>query len=144
MMRLFVDESAWYALAVDSHPQHKVMRQVFEEALNDNTRMLTHNIAIANAISNIRKDVGYVEATRFTEIIEEAHAGAHLSVNWIGRRTQREAMRLFKKHTDVPLAIFDFASYAIILRRRVHTILTTEQNFEQLGLKVLPDQDEGE
>lgn len=143
-MRLFVDESAWYALAVSNHPQHEAMRNIFEEALNDNTRMLTHNIAIANAISNIRKEIGHAEATRFTEIIEEAHAGAHLSVNWIGRRTQREAMRLFKKHSEVALTIFDFASYAIILRRRVHTILTTQRNFEQLGLKVLPDQDEGE
>ncbi|MGH1364005.1 MAG: type II toxin-antitoxin system VapC family toxin [Calditrichia bacterium] len=141
-MRLFVDETAWYALAVSKSPEHSAMKQVFEETLNQNTRMLTHNIAIANAISAVRREVGTIEANRFTEIIEEAHAGAHLSVSWIGRRTQREALRLFKKHADVSLSVFDFASYAIISRRRIHTILTTRRDFEKLGLKVLPEQDD--
>ena len=82
---------------------------------------------------------GAASANRFMETVEEAHAGTHLSIYWVGRRTQREGQRLFKKYPDLQLSLFDFTSYAVITRRRIHTILTTRRDFEKLGLKILPD-----
>lgn len=143
-MRVFVDETGWLALMDSTLPEHAQVSEVFADLLSNNARLFTHNIAVANSLDAIRNRFGSVAAKKFGDTIDEAHAGTYLSILWIGRRTQKESLRLFRNHTDLDLHPYDFASFQMMNKRRIHTILTIKQAYSKLGLNVIPEMGETE
>ncbi|NIW78602.1 MAG: hypothetical protein GWN16_03685 [Calditrichae bacterium] len=90
------------------------------------------------ALSEIKKKLGDNIAGKFHETIEEAYTGTHLKILWIGRRTQKEAVRQMRRNATISLHVYDFASFVLMNKRRIHSILTTKSGFNELGLKVIP------
>jgi predicted nucleic acid-binding protein len=138
-MKLFVDQSAWLAIFDPKTEPQKAVYNVFEESLANDVKILTHNVAIGLALSDIKKTHGHLLANKFYETIEAAHTGAHMSILWVGRRTQKDAVWLMRKHSNLDLDLYDFASYVLMKRRRLHNILTTKQDFKELNVTVLPE-----
>lgn len=138
-MKTFVDQSAWIALVNPQTPTETRIANEFERALSEGDRLFTHNIAIGNAMSEIKKQHGAVVANKFYEIVDAAYSGAHLSMLWIGRRTQKEAVWLMKKHSSLDLDLYDYACFILMRRRRLRTILTTKPDYKQLQLSVIPE-----
>ena len=138
-MKIFIDDSAWVQLLDTNALHHQAVTDAFSRALQDDDKLFTHNIAIGIALSEIKRDLGFTVAWKFNEIIEEAYTGTHLTILWIGRRNQKEAMRLMRKHAELPLGLYDFASYILMKRRRISTILSLRSGYNQLELKVLPE-----
>ena len=138
-MRIFVDQTAWVQITDSSSLYHQAIQSEFNKALVNGDRLFTHNVAIGLALSEIKSKKGNAVAGKFSEIIEEAHTGTHLNILWISRRTQKEASRLFRQKADLELDIFDFASYILMKRRRIATIITTKKAYNSLELKVVPE-----
>ncbi len=134
-MRLFIDDSGWVAIV--TQPQSPV-RRFFEEALNNGYKLYSSNIAVGNATARIQAELGANAALEFLKTIEDAYITLNLRVLWIGRRTQRDALRLFEKYREIPLRYFDFANIILMQRRNIHAILSTNTAFEKLGITVLP------
>ncbi len=134
-MRLFIDDSGWVAIV--TQPESEI-RRFFEEALNNGYKLYSSNIAVGNATTHIQEALGAGAALEFLKTIEDAYITLNLRVLWIGRRTQRDALRLFEKHREVPLRYFDFAHIILMQRRNIHAILSTNTTFEKLGITVLP------
>ena len=78
-------------------------------------------------------------ANKFYGIIDAAYTGAHLSILWIGRRSQKEAVWLMRKHSDIDLDLYDFACLIMMRRRRIRTIMSTKPQYKQLQLNVIPE-----
>ncbi len=134
-MRLFIDESGWVAIVTEPDSP---MRNFFEEALNNGYKLYSSNIAVGNAAAKIKEKIGPAAALEFLKTIEDAYITLNLRVLWIGRRTQRDALRLFEKYRDVPLAYFDFAHIILMQRRNISSILSTNPEKEKLGISTLP------
>ena len=138
-MKTFVDQSAWIALVNPQTPVEIRVAKEFERALSEGDRLFTHNIAIGNAMSEIKKQNGAIVSNKFYEIVDAAYSGAHLSMLWIGRRTQKEAVWLMKKHSSLDLDLYDYACFILMRRRRLRTILTSKPDYKQLQLSVIPE-----
>ncbi len=138
-MKIFVDESAWVSLIDPNAPYHEEVAKEFNKALNNGDRIFTHNIAVGNATAILRESLGISTAIQFNQTIEEAYAGTHLSIAWIGRRTQKEAFRLLRKHADLELDLYDLAAYLTMRRRRITTVVTIKTGYQSLGLRVIPE-----
>jgi len=137
-MKIFVDEGAWLALTDKAHPLHQPTKEIFMEFLSVGHRFYTTNVIIGNTLSNIRKNQGAVRANRFYEIMEEAWLSTHLHILWIGRRTQKDAVRLFKKFPEMELTLFDCANIVLMNRRNIRFIMSDNSVYEQMGFKVVP------
>lgn len=138
-MKIFLDEVAWIQISDAKASHHRRFQEELRRALDTGDRLFTTNIAVGLALSHIKRECGMQIATRFNETIENAYTGTHLGIIWIGRRTQKEAVRLLRKYPDLDLGIYDFAAYQLMKRRRVNTILTNKIAFRQLGLQVIPE-----
>lgn len=138
-MKIFVDESAWIALIDNTAEYHEEVLAHFNRSLNNGDRLVTHNIAVGNAVKELTTTLDIDTAKKFYSTIEEAQAGTHLSVLWIGRRTQKEAFRLFNNSGESDLSLFDYAAIIFMKRRRIKSILTTNPAFHKVGLTLLPD-----
>jgi predicted nucleic acid-binding protein len=137
-MKIFVDETAWISLLNPKTPYHQQIKREFERALKNEDRIFTHNIAVGIALSTIKNEMGTERAGRFNEILEDAYQGAYLHILWIGRRSQKEAGRLFRKEAGVSLGLYDFAASIFMKRRRIGSIITTKSEFTKLGFTVIP------
>ncbi len=134
-MRLFIDETGWVAIVTEPASP---LRNFFEEALHNGYKLYSSNIAVGNAAGQIKERLGPEAALEFLRTIEDAYITLNLRVLWIGRRTQRDALRLFDKYRDLPLQYFDFAHIILMQRRNIHSMLSTNQAFEKMGISVLP------
>jgi len=134
--KIFIDQTGWYALLDKNSPKHLPLTNHFALSLKKNTRIFTSNVAIGEAYSIIKEKLGADLANQFNEIIENANLGNHLRILWIGRRTQREAMRLMRKYGESNLSLFDFAHSVFMEKRNIQKILTTKTEFTELGYEV--------
>jgi predicted nucleic acid-binding protein len=138
-MKIFLDEIAWSILGDSSHPLHHDFSEQFKYYLDGGHSFYTTNIIFGNTISQLKKQQGVTQALRFSEILEEAWLGTHLHFLWIGRRTQRDALKLFKKFPEEPFSIFDFANVVLMNRRNIRFIMTTNLVYSKMGFKIVPE-----
>ncbi len=136
MNKIFVDETAWLAIIDPRSPHHPALADRFRFALDNGEKLFTTNVALANAVSEIRRRFGIETAVRFQSIVDEAYLGTYLRILWIGRRTQKDAFRLMRKHPELDLHLYDFASILLMDRRSIHHILTTKEDFQKIGLHI--------
>lgn len=135
--KIFIDQTAWYALLDKNDEFHGDITRKFNIALDDDAKLFTSNIAIGEAMSRLKENLATDVALKFNEIVEEAHLGNHLRILWIGRRTQKEAIRAMRKNADVPLHLYDFAHIVLMEKRRIKNILSTKAAFADLGYGLL-------
>lgn len=137
--KMFIDETAWYAIMDKKSDRHTEITEQFEFSLNEGTKFFTSNIAVGNTVNRIKENMSADLSLKFNEIMDEAHLGNHLRILWIGRRTQKEAMRLMRKHPQIALQMYDFAHAVLMERRRISTVMTERSGFKKLGYTVLPE-----
>ncbi len=118
---------------------YPAVKEQFKNYLDGGHRFYTTNIIVGKVISEIRDNLGARKAIKFTEILDDAWLGTHLNFLWIGRRTQKDAIKLFKKFPDLPLSIFDFANVVLMNRRNIRFIMTTNQAYSKMGFKIVPE-----
>jgi len=138
-MRIFVDRIAWIALANKEDPNHSVFKEQFKYYLDGGHNFYTTNVIVGNVISHIKETQGGVRANKFYDILEEAWLGTHLHFLWIGRRTQRDSVRLFKKFPEEKLSLFDAANIVLMNRRNIRFIMTTNGAYSKMGFKMIPE-----
>jgi len=138
-MKIFIEESAWVALVSPDEKGHAQVQEFFKTILSEEYRLFTSNVMIGNAMSTLHRKHGAAISFQFLDILDDAHLGGYLRVLWVGRRTQKDATRLMKRHASLPLSLFDHANAILMDRRRIHAILTLKKQYESLGLKVFPE-----
>lgn len=138
-MKIFIDEMAWLAIADKKHPHHQLITTDFQRQLDEGHRLYTTNIVVGNVISRIKQTDGAGQANRFYDILEDAWFGTHLHVLWIGRRTQKDAIKLFKKFPDSNLSLFDCANVVLMNRRNIRFIMTENTAYSKMGFKIIPE-----
>ena len=138
-MRIFVDRIAWIALADKEDPNHSIFKEQLKYYLDGGHNFYTTNVIVGNVISHIKGTQGGVRANKFYDILEEAWLGTHLHFLWIGRRTQRDAVKLFKKFPEEKLSLFDAANIVLMNRRNIRFIMTTNSAYSKMGFKMIPE-----
>lgn len=137
--KIFIDETAWYAIIDSNVSNHNQITENFNSALKEGTKFFTSNIAMGNAVTLIKLNLSTELSLKFNEILEDSHLGNYLRIIWIGRRTQKEAIRQMRKHSQISLQLYDFAHSVLMERRRINTILSERTEFKKLGYRVLPE-----
>ncbi len=138
-MKIFMDEMAWLAMADQNHPLHNSVKEHFKLELDSGNRFYTTNVIIGNTISYLKQNKGAQEANRFYDILEEAWLGTHLHVMWFGRRTHKDAIKLFKKFPDSQLSFFDCVNVVLMNRRNIRFIMTSNTAYSKMGFKIIPE-----
>jgi predicted nucleic acid-binding protein len=137
--KIFIDETAWYAIIDSNTVNHSSITEKFNLALEEGTKFFTSNISVGNTINRIKDNLNFDSSLKFNEIVEDAHTGNYLRVMWIGRRTQKDAIRLMRKHSKISLQLYDFANAVLMERRGINSILSDRVEFKKLGYRVLPE-----
>ena len=126
---IFVDTSAFYALADRADPQHRRARDLFERILRDRTALLTHNYILVESLALLQHRLGLPaaralqESTRAFEVVwidHELHAEA--AVRWAaGGRS---------------VSLVDHVSFLLMRRLQIQTAFAFDSDFEDAGFEL--------
>jgi predicted nucleic acid-binding protein len=124
---VFVDTSAWLALASPAEPQHALAKQFAATA----SGLVTSNFVIDEAITLALKRYGHKLAVQLGWTLWE---GSRARIFYISKTDQREAWAFFQQYDDKAFSFTDCTSFVLMRRLGLTQAFTFDADFEQTGL----------
>ncbi len=135
MIDLFVDTSAWYPLAVTSHPDHAVLARELRERIGRGARIVTTNLVVSETHALLLRRVGIGAALEFVQRVRQAPT---LVVESTADREARAVGDWLVRFDDQPFSLVDAVSFAVMTERGVRDALTLDRHFAIAGFTVVP------
>jgi predicted nucleic acid-binding protein len=132
---LLVDAGAWIALADADDQYHQLAAQTYPELLRRYRRLVTTNLAIAEAYIVIRRALGHTAAMAFLDglgaspRIEKVYSGPGLEV---------EAKHILRQYADQDFSYVDAVSFALMQQRGLTDAFAFDQHFATAGFVCVP------
>lgn len=132
---LFVDSSAWIALASVRDRWHADVDTAMREALRTRARLLTTNLVLAEVQRWLLFRAGPAPARTALSRIETSRA---VEIVFSGREHHVPALAWLQRLDDQRLSYTDAVSFAVMRARRCTTALTLDRDFTVAGFRRLP------
>ncbi len=130
-MRVFVDTSAFYALASASDEFHAQARVTYERLLQEeNAELLTSSYVLVESFALIQTRLGFQVLEEFVSSI-----GDLVGIVWVGEELHRRAWKLLKKRQKV--SFVDCTSF-LIAQGEGAQVFAFDRDFIREGLPVIP------
>lgn len=131
---VFVDTSAWYALAVEKDAMAARARRQLDRLEREGSRLATSEIVFTESMALIENRTGRREAEAFGEIVRE---NPLVEIHFSDRALADEAWRSYKR--GVPRAsLVDHHSFAFIKRLGLTRVFAFDGDFRKAGFEVMP------
>ena len=130
MRELFVDTSAWFPLAVRSHPDHLELANTLRAHVTTGTRVVTTNLVVAESHALLLRRVGIPAARAFVRRVRQPP-------NVIVESTERlETLAVdewLERFADQDSSLTDAVSFAVMRERGIGEALTLDHHFMVAG-----------
>ena len=132
---LFVDTSAWYALAIPKDPAHPRLARVLRDRVGHGVRVVTTNLIVAETHALLLRRVGRGPAEAFARLVRG-------SPNLVAASTSElEAAALGEwigRFDDQDFSLTDAVSVAVMAERGIKEALTLDRHFATAGFAMVP------
>ncbi len=132
---LFVDTSAWFALADRASPHHHAVVAALQDALSDHRRLVTTNLVVAETHALLMRRISQAAALRFLEEVVMPPIDVVLSTPELEEAAVTDWLRQFRDH---PFSFADAVSFALMRDRKINEALTLDHHFQIAGFAMLP------
>ena len=130
---IFVDTSAWIALAVEDDRHHGEAVAVFPKLLKRG--LVTTNLVVAETYIVLRRAAGYRAAISFLELVGASHRIKKL---YSDPRLEDEAERILRHYPDQDFSFVDAVSFAAMKRERIEEAFAFDRHFLIMGFRTMP------
>jgi predicted nucleic acid-binding protein len=128
---VFVDTSAWYALASERDRDHRAAAAVYRELVERKERLLTTSYVLAETMGLIQHRLGWKPLELF------AAAARTIDVVWIDGTGHREAETLLFGQRRRAINIVDAASFVVMRALGVEAAFAFDDDFQREGFRLL-------
>jgi uncharacterized protein len=135
-LSVFVDTSAWYALASESDQDHTAAEQIYAGLIERNEPLVTSSYVLAESMGLIQRRLGWKPLELY------AAAMRTMDVVWIDEELHREAETILFARRRRGISIVDAAAFAAMKSRGIETAFAFDDDFEREGFAVLRPQQE--
>jgi predicted nucleic acid-binding protein len=126
---IFVDTSAFYALADRDDPHHGAARVRLRSLLEADEGLLTHNYVLVESMALLQSRLGREAALRL------AHDSRAIDVEWIDAAAHQEAVRALARQRR-RVSFVDQVSFVVMRRRAVEVAFAFDPDFEREGFRL--------
>ncbi len=138
MRQVFVDTSAWDALA-DSHDAHHEPALLFRQEITGRAQLVCTNYVLDELYTLLLLNIGYQATIKFKTKLDILIQERVLSVVWVTEAIAQEAWQVFTQfNVDKNWSFTDCVSYVIMRHRRIVEAFAFDHHFEQMGFTKLP------
>jgi predicted nucleic acid-binding protein len=133
---IFVDTSAWLALADAKDENHDAARQ-FEAKLRkgDHGKLVTSDYILDETITIVRDRAGIAKARDLSRTLLDS-PNVHLL--WVGEHQFRESLELLFSHQYKHWSLTDCTSFVLMRGMEIGIAFTFDSDFGQAGFSALP------
>jgi hypothetical protein len=117
---IFVDSSAWIALANINDAHHAEAAGAYPDILKNCKRLATSNLVIAETYVVLQRELGHPSAVEF---LNRINASPRILKSWSNDSIETEAEQLLLKYSDQDFSYTDAVSFVIMKRRKIKRAL---------------------
>jgi uncharacterized protein len=133
---IFVDTSAWFALADSRDRDHSRSVDLHRRVVRGEFgKQVTSNYVMTEALTMIRRRLGLPQALRFAGAVRE---GTQVGVFWIESVHHQEAIEMMAAHPDKDWSLTDCSSFVIMRSLGVRDVFAFDRDFAQAGFTLHP------
>jgi predicted nucleic acid-binding protein len=129
---VFVDTSAWFALASAGDQDHVAARRTFAELVGRDERLVTTSYVVAETMGLIQHRLGWKPLERF------AAAAETCEVAWVDGSRHRAAEELLFQRRKRRVNIVDAASFTVMRELGLEQAFAFDDDFTREGFRVMP------
>jgi predicted nucleic acid-binding protein len=132
---LFVDASAWIALADADDRHHAAAARIYPDLLKNYRRLVTTNLVVAEAYILIRRELGHEAGMTFLNTIkvspriEKVYADAEL---------EAQAAAILGRYQDQLFSYTDAVSFALMQGHGIEEAFAFDKQFAVAGFGLVP------
>ncbi len=125
---IFVDTSAWYPIAVASHPDHKWLADALTAAVRGGRRVVTTNLIVAETYALLLSRAGQPAALGFLRAVKQSPNEVVSSTPELEDRAitrlEDNPLKHYYPDLDLDYSFTDAVSREVIAERGIHEVLT--------------------
>lgn len=138
MRQIFVDTSAWDAIADAGDPNHE-MSLLFNDEIADRCRLVVTNYVLDELYTLLMMNVGHQRTVDFKRKLDVLAQEGILVIIWVSEDIATEAWTVFEQfNVDKQWSFTDCVSYVVMKQREIVEAYAFDQHFAQMGFARLP------
>jgi uncharacterized protein len=131
--RLFVDASAYFAVAIAQDASHQQALRLLEVVTNQRLWQLTTNYIVAETHALLLSRRSREVAARFLTEIDQSPT----TIVRVSHRDEHRARAIIYQYDDKSFSLTDATSFAVMERLRIPVAFSFDRNFAQYGFQLL-------
>ena len=132
---IFVDSSAWIALADRGDSHHKAVAAAYPLIFKNYKALVTSNLVLAETYIVLLKEMGHQVALEFLERIK---ASPRILKIYSNEDVEAEAGQILSKYSDQDFSYTDAVSFVIMKRQGIKKAFSFDKHFTIAGFANLP------
>jgi predicted nucleic acid-binding protein len=138
MRRIFVDTSAWDAIADAGDPNHDAAL-LFQEVIAGQCLLVVTDYILDELYTLLLLNVGYQRAVDFKHKLDVLVEEKILDVIWVSEEVAGEAWDVYEKfNVDKQWSFTDCISYVVMKQQGIDEAFAFDDDFRQMGFVCRP------
>ncbi len=138
MRQIFVDTSAWDAIADGGDPNHDVAL-LFRDEIAGQCQLVVTNYILDELYTLLLMNVGHQRAVDFKGKLDVLVEEGVLEVIWVSEDIATEAWAVFERfNVDKQWSFTDCVSYVVMKQRGITEVFAFDDDFAQMGFVYQP------
>jgi predicted nucleic acid-binding protein len=138
MRQVFVDTSAWDAIADGGDPNHDVVL-LFRDEIAGQCQLVVTNYILDELYTLLLVNVGYQRAVDFKAKLDILAEEGVLEVVWVSEDMATEAWAVFERfNVDKQRSFTDCISYVVMKQCGITEVFAFDDDFAQMGFVCQP------
>jgi predicted nucleic acid-binding protein len=127
-MKIFMDTSAFYALASRNDTFHHQAKEIFEK-ISEKSDLITTSYVLIETLALLQNRGGHAVAAQFSDSVRE---GNWLTILWITEHLHQKGCTLFKTGKK-DVSFVDCVSFAAMRQQGIERFFGFDEHFEHAG-----------
>lgn len=132
---IFIDTSAWYALADAGDVNHARSKIFLPNALADYRDLITTNHVVGETYTLLLYRLGHAVALGFISNIRKSLRLKNVFVSW---ETEMKAYTLLQRYPDQSFSFIDGTSFAVMKEQGISDCFAFDKHFAIAGFNTFP------
>lgn len=129
---VFIDTSAFYALASETDNEHTAARAIREQLKRDATRLVTTNYVFLETVSLLQRRHGMEVAKRFGDFV-----GEEVEIIWMTELQHRASWDYWKQRGMRGLSLVDCSCMTVMRESGIRRVFGFDDQFRSAGFILL-------
>lgn len=133
MNLLFVDTSAWAAIADVNDDQHHAAL-AYQTKIAGRYRLVITNYILDELYTLLLMNVGYTQTINFKQKLDQLIEGGFIEIVWVSEAIADESWRVFEQfNVDKLWSFTDCVSYVVMQSQNITEVFSFDRHFSQMG-----------